>query len=110
MNHGSAFRWDDGLAGPARNIAGLDHTPIRVLAGPGTGKTFALMRRVARLLQGGAEPNRILVCTFTQDLERKFNDSRDWLDHPHRSPERKGWIDRFEEIGCLDQPGVGEPK
>ena len=73
MRHGAAFRWDDSLAGPARNIAGLDHTPIRVLAGPGTGKTFALMRRVARLLQGGAMANRILVCTFTRtaasDLE-----------------------------------------
>ena len=73
MNHGAEFRWDDGLAGPARNIAGLDHSPIRVLAGPGTGKTFALMRRVARLLQGGAVANRILVCTFTRtaakDLE-----------------------------------------
>ena len=67
------FNWSDGLEGPARNIAELDHTPIRVLAGPGTGKTFALMRRVARLLQGGATPNRMLVCTFTRtaakDLE-----------------------------------------
>lgn len=26
---------------------------IRVLAGPGTGKSFALKRRVARLLEGG---------------------------------------------------------
>ena len=73
MNCGDKFRWDDGLAGSARNIAQLDHTPIRVLAGPGTGKTFALMRRVARLLQGGAKANRILVCTFTRtaakDLE-----------------------------------------
>jgi len=46
---------------------------MRVVAGPGTGKTFALMRRVARLLQEGAAPNRILVCTFTRtaakDLE-----------------------------------------
>lgn len=45
-----------------------------------------------------------------QDLERKFNYSRNWLDNPHRSPERQRWIDRFEEIGYLDQPGVGEPK
>ena len=76
MNHGATFRWDDGLTGPARNIAGLHHTPIRVLAGPGTGKTFALMRRVARLLQGGARANRILVCTFTRtaakDLENEL--------------------------------------
>jgi superfamily I DNA/RNA helicase len=70
---GAGFRWDDGLVGPARTIAELDHTPIRVLDGPGTGKTFALMRRVARLLQDGVIPSRILVCTFTrtaaQDLE-----------------------------------------
>lgn len=70
MNHGASFSWDDGLTGPARNIAELDHSPIRVLAGPGTGKTFALMRRVARLLQDGAAANRILVCTFTRTAAR----------------------------------------
>lgn len=76
MNHGNGFRWDDGLVGPARHIAELDHTPMRVLAGPGTGKTFALMRRVARLLQNGATASRMLVCTFTRtaarDLEREL--------------------------------------
>lgn len=70
MNHGTRFRWDEGLEGPARRIAELDHTPMRVLAGPGTGKTFALMRRVARLLQDGATPNRMLVCTFTRTAAR----------------------------------------
>lgn len=73
MNHESEFSWDDGLAGPARRIAELNLTPMRVMAGPGTGKTFALMRRVARLLQEGANPKRMLVCTFTRtgarDLE-----------------------------------------
>jgi len=68
--NGAGFRWDDGLVGPARRIAELDHTPMRVLAGPGTGKTFALMRRVARLLQEGATPNRMLVCTFTRTAAR----------------------------------------
>ena len=68
--NGAGFRWDDGLVGPARRIAELNHTPIRVLAGPGTGKTFALMRRVARLLQAGATPNRMLVCTFTRTAAR----------------------------------------
>ena len=66
----TGFNWSDGLEGPARNIAELDHTPIRVLAGPGTGKTFALMRRVARLLQGGAAPNGMLVCTFTRTASK----------------------------------------
>ncbi|HXG58056.1 MAG TPA: ATP-dependent helicase [Thermoanaerobaculia bacterium] len=68
--NGAGFRWDDGLVGSARRIAQLDHTPMRVLAGPGTGKTFALMRRVARLLQDGATPNRMLVCTFTRTAAR----------------------------------------
>ena len=39
---------------------------MRVVAGPGTGKTFALMRRVARLLEEGAQPSRILAVTFTR--------------------------------------------
>ena len=78
MNLGTEFRWDVDLAGPARRIAELNHTPIRVRAGPGTGKTFALMRRVARLLQDGATASRMLVCTFTRtaakDLEGELAD------------------------------------
>ncbi len=58
--------WDKDLVGPTRAIAASDQSPLRVLAGPGTGKTFALMRRVTRLLEAGATPNRILVCTFTR--------------------------------------------
>lgn len=70
MPNNTTFRWDQGLDGAARRIAELNHTPMRVLAGPGTGKTFALMRRVARLLQDGATPNQMLVCTFTRTAAR----------------------------------------
>lgn len=77
MEQEPTFRWDRGLEEPARTIAALDHTPIRVLAGPGTGKTYAMMRRVARLLQEGSNPDRILVCTFTRtaagDLSRELS-------------------------------------
>ena len=45
--------WDDGLLGIARDIAATEETPLRVMAGPGTGKTFAMKRRVARLLKKG---------------------------------------------------------
>jgi len=70
-----AYRpWDEGLQGVARRIAETNASPLRVLAGPGTGKSFSLMRRVARLLQTGADPSRMLVCTFTrtaaQDLKK----------------------------------------
>jgi DNA helicase II / ATP-dependent DNA helicase PcrA len=59
--------WDTGLLGVARDIAACDESPIRVMAGPGTGKSFALKRRVARLLENGANPGRILVVTFTRN-------------------------------------------
>ncbi|MBI3948992.1 MAG: ATP-dependent helicase [Acidobacteria bacterium] len=76
MNNLNSTRWDDGLEGPAKRIAEIDRSPLRILAGPGTGKTFALMRRVARLLQNGANARRILVCTFTRtaaaDLEKEI--------------------------------------
>lgn len=58
--------WNTGLQGTHLNIAAYPGTPLRVVAGPGTGKTFALMRRVARLLEQGAQPNRILAVTFTR--------------------------------------------
>jgi DNA helicase II / ATP-dependent DNA helicase PcrA len=57
--------WDDGLEGAAKNIAATDRTPLRVMAGPGTGKSFAMKRRVARLLESGQSPGRILAVTFT---------------------------------------------
>lgn len=59
-------KWCQGLDGPALRIAASTASPLRVAAGPGTGKTYALMRRVARLLEEGADPKRILVITFTR--------------------------------------------
>ena len=78
MNSGTEIRWDEGLEGRALDVASSDDSPLRVLAGPGTGKTFALKRRVARLIQEGADPSRFLVCTFTrtaaQDLQIALQD------------------------------------
>jgi predicted ATPase with chaperone activity len=58
------MEWDDGLTGPALKIAQADQSPLRVVAGPGTGKTFAIMRRVARLLHTGNDPDSIFLCSF----------------------------------------------
>lgn len=70
--------WDNQLEGPAYDIAASSARRLRVRAGPGTGKTYALMRRVARLLEGGVRPGKILVCTFTrvaaEDLKRELGD------------------------------------
>lgn len=69
------MRWNEGLEGQALVVASTPDSPLRVVAGPGTGKTFSLMRRVTRLLEEGADPRRVLVCTFTRtaaaDLARE---------------------------------------
>lgn len=62
--------WDDGLEGAHREIAACIDSPLRVIAGPGTGKTFAMMRAVARLLESGAIPERILGVSFTRTAAR----------------------------------------
>src|SRR3546814_20099347 len=61
-------------ATPAFQIAGSTNQRVRVVAGPGTGKSFAMKRRVARLLEDGVAPGAILPVTFTrvaaEDLHR----------------------------------------
>ena len=40
--------------------------PLLVIAGAGSGKTSTLAHRVARLIMGGADPQRILLLTFSR--------------------------------------------
>lgn len=46
------------------------------MAGPGTGKSYAMKRRVARLLEEGVPPEKVLAVTFTrvaaEDLHREL--------------------------------------
>jgi DNA helicase-2/ATP-dependent DNA helicase PcrA len=44
----------------------LDHGPLLVIAGAGSGKTNTLAHRVAHLLAHGADPGRILLLTFSR--------------------------------------------
>ncbi len=70
--------WFDGIdpATTTFRIASSANARIRVVAGPGTGKSFAMKRRVARLLESGIAPNIILPVTFTrvaaEDLHREL--------------------------------------
>jgi superfamily I DNA/RNA helicase len=70
--------WSDGLApgSAAHTIAASNNDRIRVVAGPGTGKSFAVKRRVARLLEDDVDPSEILAVTFTrvaaEDLHREL--------------------------------------
>ena len=70
--------WSDGIDSTeeAFKIAFSKEPRIRVVAGPGTGKSFAMKRRVARLLEEGVNPSTILPVTFTrvaaEDLHREL--------------------------------------
>lgn len=61
---------------PAYQIAASESRYVRVVAGPGTGKSFAMQRRVARLLEAEVDPENILPVTFTrvaaEDLHREL--------------------------------------
>ena len=65
--------------GQVEQLITTDADVIRVQAGPGTGKTFGLTRRVLRLLHPdgyGLDPDAVLVCAFNRaiakDLEREI--------------------------------------
>jgi DNA helicase-2/ATP-dependent DNA helicase PcrA len=61
-----ATSWDDGL--DDEQMAAVTHgdSPLVIVAGAGTGKTRTLTARVARLLETGVRPERILLLTFTR--------------------------------------------
>jgi DNA helicase-2/ATP-dependent DNA helicase PcrA len=74
--------WNDKLEGPALEIAEVDGKPLRVQAGPGTGKTFALQRRVMRALEAGVPGGSILVVTFTRVAASDLRENLQQMDVP----------------------------
>lgn len=59
--------WDDGLSPEQRSAAGYVGTHARLLAGPGTGKTRCLTRRICFLIEDrNVEPEQICALTFTR--------------------------------------------
>lgn len=58
--------WADGLDEQQRIAVEHGESPLVVAAGAGTGKTRTLTSRVARLLDAGVAPERVLLLTFTR--------------------------------------------
>lgn len=75
---------DAGLVTPASLIASLDasqrdaacidHGPVLVEAGPGTGKTLTLVARVLHLLDCGVDPRSILALTFSNKAAEEMRE------------------------------------
>ena len=60
--------WNDNIeaGSPAYNLASSNENTIRAVAGPGSGKSFAINKRILRLLESDVSPNKILAITFTR--------------------------------------------
>jgi DNA helicase-2/ATP-dependent DNA helicase PcrA len=67
--------WDDELSTEQRDAAGVAAGPLVLLAGPGTGKTFVLVRRIQYLIEdGGVPPSEIQALTFSRAAAANMRD------------------------------------
>ncbi|HVE46732.1 MAG TPA: ATP-dependent helicase [Acidimicrobiales bacterium] len=66
------FGWLDELNPEQRRAVLHDDGHLLIVAGAGSGKTRTLACRVARLLAGGARPERILLLTFSRRAAREM--------------------------------------
>ncbi len=58
--------WAEGLNAPQRRAVDHREGPLLISAGAGTGKTRTLVSRLARLLDDGVRPERVLLVTFSR--------------------------------------------
>src|SRR5580765_7748924 len=52
-----------------------DSGPLLVTGGPGTGKTAVLRERFARLIEGGADPERVALVVGSRRARRETRES-----------------------------------
>jgi DNA helicase-2/ATP-dependent DNA helicase PcrA len=69
--------------------------PLLILAGPGSGKTRVITRRVAYLIQQGARPEQILAITFTNKAAGEMKQRVEAI-----LPNSRVWISTFHSFGA----------
>lgn len=82
-----------------------DTRPLLVIAGAGSGKTSTLAHRVANLIRHGADPQRILLLTFSrraaQEMERRVGSVlHKALGLQTQAPPSLPWSGTFHGIGA----------
>lgn len=79
-----------------RAVVNAGGGPLLVIAGAGSGKTRTLTYRVARLIELGVAPGRILLLTFTNRAAREMLSRVETL---LKTDTRKTWGGTFHSIG-----------
>ena len=67
--------------------------PLMVLAGPGSGKTRVITRRIAHMIQNGVRAQEILAITFTNKAAREMQERVDAL-----LPGSRVWVSTFHSF------------
>ena len=83
----------DGLTAPQATAVEHFGGPLLVLAGPGSGKTRVITRRIARLIERGVAPRQILAITFTNKASKEMAERVEAL-----VPGNKVWISTFHKF------------
>ncbi len=64
----------DGLSEAQRDAAAHRDSPVVIVAGPGTGKTRTLTRRIAHRVLSGTDPVSVLAVTFTNKAANEMRE------------------------------------
>jgi len=64
----------DGLNKSQRRAVTTTDGPLMIVAGPGTGKTLTIVRRIALLILQGVKPESMLAVTFTNRSAREMRE------------------------------------
>ena len=98
-------QWAQGLNEMQRTAVDHEGGPLLIVAGAGTGKTRTLVSRLARLLEEGVAPERILLVTFSRRVAAELIGGRDRSLIPRR---RAGWKQgRFTRSPIVSCGGTG---
>jgi DNA helicase-2/ATP-dependent DNA helicase PcrA len=86
-------------------VAAGNARPLLVIAGAGSGKTNTLAHRVARLIQSGVDPQRILLLTFSRRAATEMTHRAGTVLHKVMglrgdAPSSLPWAGTFHSIGA----------